>query len=50
MNYNWLDQSPVAGTNSYRIKGIGEDGSVRYSNDAGVQQEQHLALAYIQTL
>jgi hypothetical protein len=35
-SYSWMDQGPVAGTNVYHIEGIGEDGSVRYSNDASV--------------
>lgn len=30
-NYKWLDASPVADDNFYRIKAIGKDGSVQYS-------------------
>jgi hypothetical protein len=31
VNYSWLDTNPFAGDNYYRIKSVGKDGSVKYS-------------------
>jgi hypothetical protein len=32
VGYSWLDQSPAGANNYYRIKTIGRDGDIKYSN------------------
>jgi hypothetical protein len=37
--YNWIDQQPYQGNNYYRVRSIGKDGQVQYTNIAKVLAE-----------